>query len=61
LDTSAEGVARVLPPEEAAMAIRALDKKYGIQMAFFRLYLKVRRIKQVYWEVKPICHDKQEQ
>lgn len=55
LGTSAEGTARVLPSEEAPQAIRALDKKYGLQMAFFKLYMKVRRIKQVYWEVKPLA------
>ena len=53
LGTAAEGLARVLPPADAPTAMRALDKKYGVQMAFFKLYMKVRRIQQVYWEVKP--------
>jgi PPOX class probable F420-dependent enzyme len=35
LGASADGTARVLPPEEAVKAIRALDKKCGLQMAFF--------------------------
>ena len=61
LGTSAEGTARALPPEEIPKAIHALDKKYGLQLAVFKLYLKTRRIKQVYWEIQPICREQQEQ
>ena len=47
------GVARMLPPAEANVAQRALDKKYGLQMTFFKLYMKVRRTPQAFWEIKP--------
>jgi uncharacterized protein len=47
------GLARILPETDAAIARQALDKKYGWQMTFFKIYIKVRRISQTYWEIKP--------
>ena len=53
LAEASAGSARILPEAEAAVARQALDKKYGLQMTFFKIYLKVRRIAQTYWEIKP--------
>ena len=53
LGESTPGVARVLPPAEAAVAQRALDKKYGLQMMLFKVYMKIRRTPQAFWEVRP--------
>ncbi len=51
LGKAASGLARILPEAEAAVARNALDKKYGLQMLAFKLYLKVRRTPQAYWEI----------
>jgi PPOX class probable F420-dependent enzyme len=53
LGEAATGLARMLPPAEASVAARALDKKYGLQMTFFKIYLKVRRTPQTFWEISP--------
>lgn len=42
LGPSAEAMARVLPPEEAQMADRALSKKYGVMKTLFGLAAKLR-------------------
>ncbi len=53
LGGSAPGMARLLPPSEDAVARQALDKKYGLQMTLFKVYLKVRRVPRAFWEIKP--------
>ena len=53
LGAAASGLARILPEVEASVAARALDKKYGLQMTFFKIYMKVRRVPQAFWEIKP--------
>jgi uncharacterized protein len=53
LGEASAGLARSLPETEEAVARQALDKKYGWQMMFFKIYIKVRRISQAYWEIKP--------
>jgi uncharacterized protein len=52
LGKATTGLARLLPPNEASVATQALDKKYGLQMMFFKIYLKVRRTPQAFWEIK---------
>jgi PPOX class probable F420-dependent enzyme len=53
LGEAAPGLAHVLPPAEAAVARQALDKKYGLQMTLCKVYMKVRRVPQAFWEIKP--------
>lgn len=53
LGEATAGLARILPPNEASVAVRALDKKYRLQMTVFKLYMKVRHTPQAFWEIKP--------
>lgn len=52
LGETTAGLARILPPNEAANARQALDKKYSLQMTLFKVYMKARRISQAFWEIK---------
>jgi uncharacterized protein len=47
-----EGVARLLSPEEWAVAESALKRKYGLQFRVFSWVAKVRRFSEVFWEVR---------
>jgi PPOX class probable F420-dependent enzyme len=48
-----EGVARVLPPEEAALAKEALDEKYGLFKAVFDFFITVRGTERAFIEITP--------
>lgn len=54
LGPSAEAAARILSPEEAALAKRALDQKYGMQKKFFDLMGRMRGDQSVYLEITPM-------
>jgi PPOX class probable F420-dependent enzyme len=54
LGDAAEAMARVLPASEEQTARRALNQKYGVQMFFFALYIKLRRRQMVYLEISPM-------
>jgi len=49
-----EAMARILPPDEAHQADRALTKKYGIQKHLFTLLMRLRRKSFVYLELTPM-------
>ena len=54
LGDTAEGRARVLPPEEHAAADRALRRKYGLQYILLVGMQRLRGARQAaYWEVVP--------
>jgi PPOX class probable F420-dependent enzyme len=54
LGASAEAAARVLSPEEAQVAKRALDHKYGLQKKFFEMMGRMRGGQSVYLEITPM-------
>ncbi|MCU0494703.1 MAG: PPOX class F420-dependent oxidoreductase [Chloroflexaceae bacterium] len=53
LGPAVEAQARVLPPEQEAVAKRALDAKYGFQKLVFDFFLNVRGAKRAYIEIVP--------
>lgn len=53
LGATVEAVARILPPEEHAVAKRALDRKYGIPKAVFDFFMTLRGTERAYFEITP--------
>ncbi|GAB4431078.1 MAG: PPOX class F420-dependent oxidoreductase [Chloroflexi bacterium OHK40] len=53
LGPTIEGVARILPPEEVAVAREALDRKYGLLKAVFDFFLTVRGTERAWIEIAP--------
>jgi benzodiazapine receptor len=55
LGSETAGVARLLPPEESAVAEESLNRKYGLQRRTVRLFLRLlgRGYEEVYLEISP--------
>jgi PPOX class probable F420-dependent enzyme len=54
LGEPAKAVARILSPEEEALARSALDQKYRLAKRLLNLYSTVRRSPEVHLEITPL-------